>query len=166
MVETTVLYPGTGRLVDVPGIPTRFLVEARLTQGRFSVVEHRLEARTLAAPLHTHRLEDEFGYVLEGTVTALVGGETIEAGPGSMLFKPRDVPHTFWSGDTPARILEIIAPSGFEGFFVDVASQFRPDTPGDDESMGIALVELGRKYAVDFDLPSVAELALRHGLRV
>ena len=29
-----------------------------------------------------------------------------------------------------------------------------------------ALVELGRKYAVDCDLPSVAELALRHGLRV
>jgi len=166
MVETTVLHPGTARLVDAPGVPTRFLVEARLTQGRFCVVEHRLEARTLAAPVHTHRLEDEFGYVLEGSITALIGGETVEAVPGAMLFKPRDVPHTFWnSGDIPARILEIIAPSGFEAFFVSLASQFRADTPVDDPAMGLAMVELGRQYAVDFDLPSLAELAARHDLR-
>ena len=53
-----------------------------------------------------------------GRMGALLGDDVVEAGPGDLVFKPRDQWHTFWNaGDEPARILEIISPAGFEQFF-------------------------------------------------
>ena len=49
-------------------------------------------------------------YVLEGTIGARVGDQEVAAGPGSYLFKPRGLMHTFWNvGPGPARLLEVIA---------------------------------------------------------
>ena len=77
-----------------------------------------MSPRALAAPLHRHTREDEYSYVLEGRVGALLGDEVLVAGPGDLIFKPRNQWHTFWNaGDEPARILEIISPAGFERFF-------------------------------------------------
>jgi quercetin dioxygenase-like cupin family protein len=45
--------------------------------------------------VHTHRNEDEYSLVLEGTICVEVGGQTFEAGPGSVVAKPRGVPHAF-----------------------------------------------------------------------
>jgi len=48
---------------------------------------------------------------IEGKMGALLGDEELVAGPGDLIFKPRNQWHTFWNaGDEPARILEIIAP--------------------------------------------------------
>ena len=59
--------------------------------------------RALAAPLHRHMREDEYSFVLEGRMGALLGDEVVEAGPGDLVFKPRDQWHTFWNaGDEPA----------------------------------------------------------------
>ena len=45
----------------------------------------------------------------------------VEAGPGELVFKPRNEWHTFWNaGEEPCRILEIIAPAGFEHFFEEL----------------------------------------------
>ena len=64
-----------------------------------------------AAPLHMHTREDEYSYVLEGRMGALLGDDVVYAEPGDFVFKPRDQWHTFWNaGDEPCRILEIIAP--------------------------------------------------------
>ena len=85
---------------------------------RFSLVEHPMSPRALAAPLHRHTREDEYSYVLEGRMGALLGDDVVEAGPGDLVFKPRNQWHTFWNaGDEPCRILEIISPAGFERFF-------------------------------------------------
>ena len=85
------------------------------TGERFSLVEHPMPARALAAPLHRHTREDEYSYVLEGRVGALLGDEVIFGSPGDLIFKPRNQWHTFWNaGDDPARILEIISPAGFD----------------------------------------------------
>ena len=82
--------------------------------------------RALAAPLHRHTREDEYSYVLEGRMGALLGDDVVEAGPGDLVFKPRDQWHTFWNaGDEPCRILEIIAPAGFEGFFEELVGPGR-----------------------------------------
>ena len=77
-----------------------------------------MSALALAAPLHRHAREDEYSYVLEGSMGALLGDEELVAGPGDLVFKPRNQWHTFWNaGDAPARILEIISPAGFEKYF-------------------------------------------------
>ena len=88
------------------------------TGGGFSLVEHPMPPRHLAAPLHKHSREDEYSYVVEGRMGAILGDDVVYAEVGDLVFKPRDQWHTFWNaGDEPCRILEIIAPGGFEHFF-------------------------------------------------
>ena len=53
-----------------------------------------MSARALAAPLHRHTREDEYSYVLEGRMGALLGDDVVDAGPGDLVFKPRDQWHT------------------------------------------------------------------------
>jgi uncharacterized cupin superfamily protein len=63
-------------------------------------------------------------YVLEGTIGARVGDREVVAGAGSYL-KPRGL-HTFWNaGPGPARLLEVIAPAGFETYFAELAEEDR-----------------------------------------
>ena len=94
------------------------MIDGAESGGGFSLVEHPMSPRALAAPLHRHNREDEYSYVIEGRMGALLGDDVVEAGPGDLVFEPRDQWHTFWNaGDEPARILEIIAPAGFEVFF-------------------------------------------------
>src|SRR5919205_403714 len=114
----TIVGPRDGRSVDLASIGVRFMLGAEETAGgAFSLVEHPIAPRTLAAPLHRHGREDEYSYVLEGRIGALLGDEVLVAEAGDLLFKPRNQWHTFWNaGDEPARILEIIAPAGFEQF--------------------------------------------------
>jgi mannose-6-phosphate isomerase-like protein (cupin superfamily) len=91
------------------------MIDGEEARERFSLVEHPLSARALAAPLHRHAREDEYSYVVEGQVGALLGDEVVIGGPGDLIFKPRNQWHTFWNaGDQPARLLEIISPAGFE----------------------------------------------------
>ena len=128
---------------------------------RFSLVEHPMSARALAAPLHRHTREDEYSYVLQGRMGALLGDDVVEAGPGDLVFKPRNQWHTFWSaGDEPCRILEIISPAGFEQFFRELdglggALEADPD----------ALTQLNERYGLDMRPDSVPELLERFGLR-
>ena len=80
-----------------------------------------MSPRALAAPLHLHTREDEYSYVLQGRMGALLGDDVVEAGPGDLVYKPRNQWHTFWNaGDEPTRILEIISPAGFEQFFAEL----------------------------------------------
>ena len=102
-------------------IGVRFMIDGDEAGERFSLVEHPMSARALAAPLHRHTREDEYSYVLEGRVGALLGDEVLVGSPGDLIFKPRNQWHTFWNaGDEPARILEIISPAGFERFFAEL----------------------------------------------
>ncbi len=71
-------------------------------------------------PLHIHHAEDEALWVLEDQLTVRVGDRTSAAGPGSLIFGPKGVPHTFRvEGSTPARLLVLMVPGGGEGFFVE-----------------------------------------------
>jgi len=90
---------------------------AAMTNGAFGLVES-LIVPGFSPPLHIHRREDESFYVLEGTLTMRCGDRTFLATPGSFVFLPRDVPHTFVvEGDRPARMLTLMTPGGGEAFF-------------------------------------------------
>ena len=123
--------PDDGLYAELGGCGARFMIWGEESGGGFSLVEHPIPPRSLCAPLHRHDGVDEWSYVLEGRMGALLGDDVIYAEVGDLAFKPRDQWHTFWNaGDTPCRILEIISPAGFEHFFRELserhASEARP----------------------------------------
>ena len=106
-----IIGPTDGESVSLQTIGVRFMIPGADTDTRFSLVEHPMPPRGLAAPLHRHNREDEYSFVLEGRMGALLGDDVVEAGPGDLVYKPRGQWHTFWNaGDEPCRILEIISP--------------------------------------------------------
>jgi len=164
MTTTTavIVGPQDGRLGFLGSIGVRWMIDGDHPEQRFSLVEHPMSPRALAAPLHRHTREDEYSYVLEGRMGALLGDEVVEAGPGELAFKPRNQWHTFWNaGDEPARILEIISPAGFEQFFAELGPIAAGGAP-DPEVMG----ELCARYALEMQPETVPELLERFGLRI
>jgi hypothetical protein len=111
--------------------------------------------------VHTHRTEDEYSYVLEGTIGVEIGGETLEASAGDLVEKPRGIPHAFWNpADEPARLLELIVPGGFERYFTELDAILARSGPPDLE----ALAELAARYDLEVDPGSIPRLAAAHGL--
>ncbi len=156
-----VLGPSDGRAGFLGSIGVRFMVDGRESGGGFSLVEHPMSARALAAPLHRHTREDEYSYVLEGRMGALLGDEVLEGGPGDFIFKPRNQWHTFWNaGDEPARILEIISPAGFEQYFVELV-----DLGGSTNADPQTLRGLRERYGLESNPESVPELIQRFELQ-
>jgi mannose-6-phosphate isomerase-like protein (cupin superfamily) len=157
-----ILGPSDGKAGFLGSIGVRFMIDGPEAGERFSLVEHPMGPRALAAPMHRHNNEDEYSYVIEGRMGALLGDEHVEAGPGDLVHKPRGQWHTFWNaGDEPARILEIISPAGFERFFaemVDMGGVARADPD--------ALGDLCRRYALEMDPDSVPGLVERFGVRM
>jgi mannose-6-phosphate isomerase-like protein (cupin superfamily) len=157
MNRPTVIRHGEGdpfRFGDVAG---RFKIGGDATEGRFVVAElPEIPPRTLAAPLHRHRNEDEYTYVMKGTLGSMIENEVLTAEAGTWLIKPRGQWHTFWNaGDEPCDMIEIVSPAGFESYFREVA-----DTGGD---IG-QLVKINEKYSIDMKMESVPELCERFRL--
>jgi len=156
-----VVGPQDGKAGFLGSIGVRFMIDGDETGRGFSLVEHPMGPRALAAPLHRHTREDEYSYVLEGRMGAVLGDEVLEAGPGDLIFKPRNQWHTFWNaGDEPCRILEIIAPAGFEGFFDELV-----DLGGVAQAEPQVMGELCARYGLDMDPESVPGLVERFDLR-
>jgi mannose-6-phosphate isomerase-like protein (cupin superfamily) len=166
-METTarsvkIVVPDNGREGFLGSIGVRFMVDGPEAAERFSLVEHPMSPRALAAPLHLHTREDEYSFVLEGRMGALLGDDVVEAGPGDLVFKPRNQWHTFWNaGDEPCRILEIISPAGFERFFEELS-----DLGGALKADPQTLAELNARYGLEMQPESVPELLERFGLRI
>src|SRR5438067_8270891 len=157
-----VVGPSDGRAGFLGTVGVRFMLDGPEAGERFSLVEHPMSARALAAPLHRHTREDEYSYIIEGRVSALLGDEVVTGAPGDLIFKPRNQWHTFWNaGNEPARLLEIISPAGFENYFRELAPLLA--APERDEA---AIGEVVARYELDIDFDTIPVLAERHGLRL
>lgn len=134
------------------------MIDGKDTDGRFALVQHLFEPRALAAPMHRHRDEDEYTYVLTGRIGAVLGGEELVAGPGDLLFKPRDQWHTFWNaGDEPASCLELISPAGLEELFRSFAALTAEPSPEE-------LAAMAARHGCDLDFEATGPVMARHGL--
>jgi mannose-6-phosphate isomerase-like protein (cupin superfamily) len=139
----------------------RFMIDGDDSGGGFSLVEHPMPPRALAAPLHRHSREDEYSFVLEGRVGALLGDDVVYGEPGDLIFKPRAQWHTFWNaGDEPARLLEMISPAGFERYFAEMVELLEAGPPEPS-----ALAAIAARYGLEVDRESVPRLTQEYGLR-
>ena len=93
-----------------------FLAAGEDTQGQFALIE-AVQRKGNVPPPHIHHREDEIFYVLEGELTVSVGDRTMKAAAGTMVFLPRNVPHSFTIESEQARMLILLTPAGFEGWF-------------------------------------------------
>ena len=153
-----IVGPADGKSGVLAAIGVRFMIDGADADGRFSLVEHPMPPHALAAPMHRHSREDEYSFVLEGRMGALLGDELVFAGPGDLVFKPRDQWHTFWNaGGEPCRILEVISPAGFERFFDEMVDMTLPKTP---DTIG----PLAARYGLEMRFETIAELVAEHGL--
>ena len=155
-----VLGPQDGKAGALITCGVRFMAWGEETGGGFSLVEHPIPPKMLAAPLHRHTREDEYSYVLEGRIGVIADGEVVYGEPGDLIFKPRNQWHTFWNAsDEPASLLEIISPAGFEQFFDELgdamaAPDFDPAQLGD----------IGARYGLEVKPETVPEICKEHGL--
>lgn len=162
MTETQarVLGPKDGKAGILGAMGVRFMIYGSESGGGFSLVEHPIPPRALGAPLHRHSREDEYSYVVEGRVGAMLGDEVVISEVGDLIFKPRNQWHSFWNaGDEPARILEIISPAGFERYFEELV-----DMGGSAVAGRAALANLASRYGLEMDVSSIPMLVQRFDL--
>jgi mannose-6-phosphate isomerase-like protein (cupin superfamily) len=147
-----------GVLPSVGSVSNRFMIDGTETGGRLALVQHLFQPKALAAPMHRHRDEDEYTYVLSGRIGAVLGDEEIFGGPGDLIFKPRRQWHTFWNaGEQPAAVLEIISPAGLEELFRSFGRLTEAPNPQ-------ALAGMAANYHCDLDFDATLPIIVRHAL--
>jgi quercetin dioxygenase-like cupin family protein len=152
-VQVKVVQPGSGRRGHLaPGVDVIFKLDSEDTGGAISIVEHPFDVGALVPP-HTHHLEDEYSIVLEGEIGFRSNDKEVVLGPGGYIVKPRGELHAMWNaGSTPARMIEVIAPGGFERFFrefVEMTDVGRPEFS--------AIAALAARYELPFAKPEWLE---------
>jgi len=98
-------------------------------------------------PLHVHKNEDEWFYMLDGEVTFHVGGENHRGSSGAFVSFPRGIPHTFTIESPTARILVLNTPGGFERMF-ELAPRTNEDAVRALEAFGMTVVGPHPRHAV------------------
>ena len=115
-----VVGPGEGAPDQGPEVKA----SGRSTGGSLTLIEVAIDG---GPPRHTHTREDESFYVLTGTLEVECGDDRFQAGPGSFVFLPRNLPHVFRSVGGPARALLIVTPGGLDEYFAELSAALAAD---------------------------------------
>ncbi len=118
-----VVQPGDGDTGGLaPGVGVQFKIDGADSLGRLAIVEHPFAVGALVPP-HIHTREDEFSIVTEGRIGFRSNDQEVVLEAGGYIVKPRGEVHAMWNaGRTPARMIEVIAPAGFDRFFREMAA--------------------------------------------
>ena len=168
--ELTVVQPGEGDVVPIPGFGAVFKLTGRTTGGLVSIVEHPFPVGTITAA-HRHTHEDEHSYVLAGEIGFRSDDNEVVLGPGGYITKPRGQMHAMWNAGTePGRIIEVITPGdGFEKYFRELgellisgSAAAKPVTSLHDSD---EFAVLARTYGLTYGTPDwLDEVVRRYGL--
>ena len=156
----TIVQPGEGTVGDLGSIGVVFKLWGRHTKGAISIVEHPFPVGALVPP-HLHTREDEYSIVTEGEIGFRSGDREVVLGAGGYITKPRGELHTMWNaGSVPARMIEVISPAGFEGFFKQVSELSAAGRPAPE-----AVAEIAASYGLEFGRPEwLPDVIRRYGL--
>jgi quercetin dioxygenase-like cupin family protein len=156
----TVVQPGEGRQGPLGSIGVVFKLFGEDTNQQLSIVEHPFPVGALVPP-HIHTREDEYSIVIEGEIGFRSGDREAVLGAGGYITKPRNELHTMWNaGNTPARMIEVISPAGFEHFFWGLADHFEAGLP-DPEIIEKLAADYGLHFA---EAPWLPDIISRYNL--
>jgi quercetin dioxygenase-like cupin family protein len=129
--QAVILGPGEGRAYPMGRIGAVFKADCAETGSRYSISEWWLEPHTQGPGAHSHA-EDDIFYVIEGTMSVLVGELWTDAPRGSFVLAPGGVTHDFENrSDARAGVLNLSIPGTFEPHMADIAQWFRDHPPQD-----------------------------------
>jgi quercetin dioxygenase-like cupin family protein len=156
----TVVQPGAGAEGNLGSIGVAFKLWGQDTGGALSIVEHPFPVGALVPP-HMHTREDEYSIVTEGEIGFRSGDREVVLGPGGYITKPRGELHTMWNaGQSPARMIEVISPAGFEHCFREMADMVADGPPQVPDVMALA-----DRYGLQLGQPDwLPELIARYNL--
>jgi mannose-6-phosphate isomerase-like protein (cupin superfamily) len=125
-----VLSPNEGRSYSMGRISAVFKADGAETAERYSISEWWLEPHTQGPGAHAHA-EDDIFYVIEGTMSVLVGDHWIDASRGSFVLVPGGMVHDFQNrGESRAGVLNVSVPGAFEEDMPAIAQWFAEHPPG------------------------------------
>jgi quercetin dioxygenase-like cupin family protein len=121
--EGILLRRGEGERLELPGSQAWIKAGADNGIGSVTVMELELGPGAAGPPPHRHaELLDSF-YVLDGTLTVLLGDEQHEAPTGSYALVPPGNMHTIWNAaDETVRFLNVTTPGGLDRFIREIAA--------------------------------------------
>ena len=125
------LAPGEGRPYAMGRIAALFKADGGETESAYSISEWWLEPHTEGPGAHAHAEDDVF-YVIEGTMSFLLGDRWIEAPQGSFVLAPGGLTHDFQNRSAcRAGVLNVSIPGNFEASMPAIARWFAENPPKD-----------------------------------
>ena len=99
------------------------LLDADESRGSIGIFTETVPAPA-GPPVHVHHDADEILYLLEGEARVLADGHESNLKTGELAFVPKGAEHTFRvTSKEGGKLLIIVTPAGFEGFFAQVAAK-------------------------------------------
>jgi quercetin dioxygenase-like cupin family protein len=127
------------------GLDMKVLLTTEATGGATSVIMAWHKPGE-GPPDHVHFEQEEISFIVEGTYELTVGDQTSTAGPGTIVFIPRNVVHRFKNvGDTTARMLDWSLPSGQDRYFKAIS-----DLATGDGFTGEKVLEISKQFDTNF----------------
>jgi quercetin dioxygenase-like cupin family protein len=146
-----VVPAGAGDTYRWLGSLTTIRLSNEETGGKLAVL-YVVAPASLEMPLHIHRNEDETFVLLEGSATFRIGEILLTAGPGDLVFGPRNIAHGYIVGSEILRMVNVLTPGGFEGFIRETGTPRKKDAQFlklEDVDFEVS-VSLAAAYGVDF----------------
>jgi len=144
-LRATIVKPEQALPLKAFGLDMKVLLSTEATGGAISVLmaDHKPGE---GPPDHVHFSQEEMFFIVEGTYELTVGDQTSTAGPGTIVFIPRNVVHRFKNvGDTTARMLDWSLPGGQDNYFKEIA-----DLAAGDGFTSEKVAEISKKFDTNF----------------
>jgi quercetin dioxygenase-like cupin family protein len=144
-LHATIVTPERALPIRAFGLDLTVLLTTEATGGAISVLTAGHEPGE-GPPDHVHFSQDELFFVLEGLYELTVDGRTSTAGPGTIVFIPRNVVHRFKNvGATTARMLDWSLPGGQDHYFKAIS-----ELADGDGFTGEKAMEISKKFDTHF----------------
>jgi len=144
-LQPAVVTPKQALSIKPFGLDMDVLLTTEATGGATSVIVAWHKPGE-GPPAHVHFKQEEILFIIEGLYEVTVGDETTKAGPGSIVFIPRNVVHRFKNvGDTTGCMLDWSLPGGHDHYFKAIS-----ELATDGGLTGEKVMEINKKFDTKF----------------
>lgn len=144
-----IVLGGTGESIENPFHPVHLLLSATESAGSVTIYEFDLPPNSPGSPPHSHSLEDEYFFVISGSLDVLVDGQVQRLQSGDFAALTRGHTHMFWNGsDTPTKFLMTTTGASFEAFMANAAPRLAAAEPKTAQDAGAVIGQLAAEHGI------------------